>query len=410
MRWVAVAVLVTLAWCASADDLQRAQELAWAKQFAESEALYRRVLDVQPASPDAQLGLARVLLWQGRYAEALIFFDRLPGVDALEGRATAEYWSGDYRRAARDFEHVLKLEPGRELARRSLGEIASTAVPSQRVTVAGTSDDQPLDAIRTEVAATVYSDPQTRWTALLGRYDIDTPRHADGVYATIANETTVKKLTFSGSAGAFTFPDGVRGFIGHVAVRRESLGLRVERRPEVASAPSLSRHVASTSTTLRWSRDRPWMAAVELTDRRYSDDNRGYAAVGYALLPFRRQGWTLWSGASVAARDTRESRFTLDGTYDPYWTPDDLREGRIVLSLERALTRGTVKVHADGGYARDRGRAFDIPFARDYRPWRAGVTGDFRVAGDFRIEAGFERSTTIDYRVTSYHAALVRRR
>jgi tetratricopeptide (TPR) repeat protein len=410
MRWVAVAVLVTLACSVAADDLQRAQELAWAKQFVESEALYRRVLAATPSSREAQLGLARVLLWQARYAEAIAMFDRLDGVDALEGRATARYWRGDFRGAARDFERVLALDPRRELARRSLAEIASTAVPSQRLTVAATSDDQPLDAIRTELAATFFSDPQTRWTASIGRYAIDSTRDADGTYASVANETTVNTLTFSGSAGVFTFPDGDRGLIGHAGIRRGSLSLRVERQPEIASAPSVSTHVSSTSTTLRWSRDRDWIAVAEVSDRRYSDDNRGYAAVAYALVPLRRQGWTLWSGASVAGRDTEESRFTLEGRYDPYWTPDDLREARLVVSLERVLEQGSVKVHADGGYARDRGRAFDVPFPRRYRPWRAGVTGDIRLAGDFRIEAGFERSTTVDYRVTSFHAALVRRR
>jgi hypothetical protein len=320
-------------------------------------------------------------------------FARLDGVEAREGLATAEYWSGDYRAAARDFRRVLALDPQRELARQSLAEIMSTAVPSQRITIAGTHDDQPLDLIRNEVAATFFSDPQTRWTATLGRYAGD----ANGTYASVANQTTVKNLTIGGSLGLFTFPDGVRRPIGDALIRRGSLSLRVQRQPELASVPSLTKHVASTTTALRWDYDRNWLAAAEVSDRRYSDDNRGYAVIAYALVPLRRKGWTFWSGVSGAIKDTGESRFSDAGQYDPYWTPEDFREGRLVVGVERA----NVKLHADGGSARDRGRA--------YHPWRTGVSANFALAGDFRIEAGIERSSTIDYRVTSFHAALVRR-
>lgn len=406
---VAVAV-VAFAFAAAADDLHRAQELAWARQFAEAEAIYRNIQAAQPDSSEARLGLARVVMWQGRYREALALFAKLDGIEAIEGRATAQYWSGDLRAAAHGFRRVLELDRNRELARRSLAEIESTSVPSQRVTIVGSTDDQPLDAIRGETSGTFFSDVQTQWTATLGYYDADAERSARGEYASIANETTVRAFTFAGSLGVFTFPDGVRRPLGSASVRRRSLTLRIERQPELASAPSLTTHAASTTTTLRWDHNRNWSAAAELSHRRYSDHNRGSAAAAYVLVPVRRNHWTFWSGASVAARDTDESRFTLEGRYDPYWTPDDLREARAVLALERTLARGSVKLHADGGYARDRGRSLDLPFERSYRPWRAGISGDLALTRNLRVEAGIDRSATIDYRVTSFHASLVRRR
>jgi tetratricopeptide (TPR) repeat protein len=109
-------LLVCIALPLFADDLQRAQELAWAKRFAEAEAVYRRM----PASPAQKLGLARVVMWQGRYGEAIALFGQLDGIEALEGKATAQYWSGDWRSAARNFRRVLALDPDRELARTSL--------------------------------------------------------------------------------------------------------------------------------------------------------------------------------------------------------------------------------------------------------------------------------------------------
>jgi tetratricopeptide (TPR) repeat protein len=445
LRGVGVLVLLMSATVASADDLSRAEQLAWNKQFAEAEALYRML----PPSRRAQLGLARVVLWRGRYAEAVDRFNELlranaSDTDALEGRATAAYWSGDYRSAARDFRRVLELDAKREFARTSLSEIASTARPSQRIEFGGVRDDQPLDIKRAEVSATLFSDPLTRWTVVLGgaHFDGEVRGTRDAELFRVENETRWRDFTFGAAAGAF---DG--DFIGHAGVRWKQLALRIDRQAEVASATAIRNRAFSTTTTLRWSRERNWIAAIEGSHRAYSDDNSGYAVVAYAVAPVWESGgkpphstWTLWAGGSAAARDTDESRFnvtsvssTLEdgffryryrGEYDPYWTPDDLREARAVIALERSFSRGHVKLHADAGLARDRGRAFGpdtgsgpfppqiftFAFARDYNPYRFGVAADVALAHGFRIEAGAERSVTVDYRSTSFHAALVRRR
>ena len=423
---------------AETPSLQQANELAWSKRFAEAEALYRRI-----PTDAAKLGLARVVMWQGRYAEAIALFRQLEGVEALEGRATAEYWSGDYRAAARDFRRVLKLDGGRELARKSLAEIESTARSSQSVAVDGTSDDQPLDGLRAEAVATFFSDPLTRWDVAASHYRFDAERfdrEADGGSVTVTNETKIRMWTLGASLGVFTFPDGERRPVGGASARYRWFTLRVDRTPELASATSLRTHAASTTTALRWDYDRGWIAAAEVSHRRYSDGNEGRAAVAYAVVPWRRNAWTFWSGASFALRDTGESRFdvtaisaTLEGTafryryrgeYDPYWTPDDLAEARAVFAVERRFARGGVKLHGDGGYARDRGRAFGpdsgatpfppqtfaFAFDRSYRPWRAGIAADVSLTPELRFEARVERSATVDYRVTSFHAALVRRR
>jgi tetratricopeptide (TPR) repeat protein len=427
---------------ASPDDLRRAERLAWEKQFAQSEALYRRILADDPQSIEARLGLARVVMWQGRYAAAIDMFARLDGIDALEGRATAEYWSGDLRRAARHFRRVLALDANREFARRSLHEILSTATPSQRMTVQGAHDDQPYDALRSQIEARFFSDPQTRWGVIAGGYRLDADRigRANGQYVMLENETRLRALTFGGSFGIFTFPDGARRPIGSASIRYRTLSLRVEHREELASATSLRTHASSTTAALRWDYDRNLVAAAELSHRSYFDDNSARALVAYAVVPFKRNELTYWVGASATARDSDKSRFrmtaissTLDGTffryqyrgeYDPYWTPDDLFEARAVVAVERRFTRGGIKLHGDAGYARDRGRAFGpdvgpgpfpastftFAFDRTYRPWRAGLTGDLAIAPSLRVEAGIERGATVDYRSTTFHAALVRRR
>lgn len=445
MRGVAaVLVMLIAATAAFADDLGRAEQLAWDKKFAESEALYRAVLAKQP-SRRAQLGLARVVMWQARYAEAISRFDALlrtnaRDVDALEGRGTAAYWSGDYRSAQRDFRSVIALDAKREFARTSLSEIASTMRPEQRIVVGGARDDQPLDVNRGEVAATFYSDPLTRWTAAVGATHLRTERRGERTaeHVRIEGDTRWRGLALNASAGVF---DG--DFIGHALVGWKSLSLRVERREELASATGIRANAFSTTTTLRWSRERESLvAAAEASHRTYSDDNRGHALVAYAVAPLVRRGaWTVWGGASAAARDTEETRFhatavsaTRDpqnffrysyrGEYDPYWTPDDLVEARAVFAVERAIGSGSVKLHADAGAARDKGRSFGpdagsgpfppqvltFTFDRDYNPYRFGLAANVPLVQSWHLEAGVDRSVTVDYRSTSFHAALVRRR
>ena len=46
-------------------------------------------------------------------------------------------------------------------------------------------------------------------------------------------------MTFGGSAGLFTFPDGARRPIGSVMVRHRALTFRVDHREEIASATAL---------------------------------------------------------------------------------------------------------------------------------------------------------------------------
>jgi tetratricopeptide (TPR) repeat protein len=428
---------------AQQSDLERAQSLAWSKQFEEAEALYRTILARTPRNRAAQLGLAQVVLWRGRYAEAIERFNAIlreqpDNQDALEGRANAAYWRGDWRSAARDFRRV-----NRDGARRSLQEIEAATRPWQRADVAYVDDDQPLDHLRAETTAAFYSDPLTRWSASIGGYQLDAARRGEssGQYVAIENATSFVDVQAGARLGLFEFPDGVRRPIGSASVRYRDFTARIDRREELATATAIATHATSTTTTLQWRRERNWIAALEASHKRYFDDNSGTAAIAYAVAPvFKRGAWTLWTGASAAARDTDESRFIVSsvsstregnafryryrGEYAPYWTPDDLFEVRAVVALERRTDRGTIKLHADAGVARDRGRGFGpdlgstpfpspvfaFDFGRDYNPWRAGASADLRVTSQLRLEVGVERSVTIDYRSNSLHAALVRRR
>src|ERR1043166_5549542 len=90
------------------DELRSAERLAWQKRFAEAERQYREGLRRDPKSRAAALGLGQVLLWEQRYGDAAAVYrgllrDAPNDADARKGVATAEYWSGDFRAARRDY-------------------------------------------------------------------------------------------------------------------------------------------------------------------------------------------------------------------------------------------------------------------------------------------------------------------
>jgi tetratricopeptide (TPR) repeat protein len=60
----------------------RARLLAWTNRWNECEIEYRAVLQSAPHDTDILVGLADLLIWQGRRAEAIVYLDQASVVDA----------------------------------------------------------------------------------------------------------------------------------------------------------------------------------------------------------------------------------------------------------------------------------------------------------------------------------------
>ena len=60
----------------------RARLLAWTDRWNESEIEYQTVLQLAPHDTDILVGLADVLIWQGRPAEAITLLDQASALDA----------------------------------------------------------------------------------------------------------------------------------------------------------------------------------------------------------------------------------------------------------------------------------------------------------------------------------------
>ena len=362
-----------------ADDLRAARELLWQKHYAEAAAIYRNVLEKHPSN-----------------------------ADALAGLATAEYWSGDFRHARRDFEAVLRLRPNDAEARKAVSDIDAAAAPIVTSDANVTNDDQPMRRAVASASYIAFSDPLTKWTATAGTYAL--AAHSLGF-----GSATAPFASITGSAGLpaqhlrpsatlrfFRFPDGHAQLLGAVALAREwahaSLTLSVDRHEILYTASSLRAHPNETATSLAWSRttDANWSAA-SLRHVSYFDGNHGVAAEGYHLARVvAGKTSSVSAGGAFSYRDTDETRF-VNGRYDPYWTPEKLTDVRGIVAAVIGIRAASVYLHADAGVAHD------AELARSFHPWRASADVDLPLRGTFRATVGVERQATIFYRATTVH-------
>lgn len=448
------ALTVSAAGADNADLLSRAQSLAWTKHFESAARLYLQILRDTPTSRDAKLGLAWVRLWQGRYQEARVLFEQLLAkngrdTDAAEGAATAAYWSGDYRTAARELNAIAKAHPDRQAVRRMLNELRSASATTESFDVGLVDDDQPFRSTRSQARISTFTDPLTRWDVSAGAWSLNSDvggRHT-APFVVVQNETVFPalRLTITPSIGVLHLPYGTHAIGGASASLRmaphDSLAMSFVRREILSNATKLYPFVNVIS--VRWKRTEPWLGSAGVEQDRFSDRNSAKAADAYVLFPAGKiANWKLFAGASALARDTRDSRFYVSGitatrdpsgsffhysyrgAYDPYWTPQNLIEGRLILAIESQIGTATLRVQGDGGQAHDRAVGFwpdsgrtSFPssighstFDRSYSPRRIRFTSSMPVAHGMTLDVGYEHSVTSFYRANIIHASLARRR
>jgi len=371
-----------LAWCAVlwlAQVVEQARQLAWQKQFAAAEKLYRQALRTDPGSREARFGLAQVLLWEGRYGEARQLFKTVNGPDAAEGAATAAYWQGDFRTAAREFASM----PERDFARRSLADIRAASAGDLRLSFDGVDDNQPYRAWRSSATVSTFSDPLTRWDVTAGGYGVHNldrriSRNEPFISATNVLVLPWQRLTVTTTLGALKSPDATTKPIGELSISRKlsphaSATIAAQHRELLTNATAIDTHPSVTTLSVAWSRyvERGWIAGVEAGHNRYFDRNGGDYVQAYALWPvFKR----IRAGVSAAVRNTGETRFALDavsstvaqnfftysyrGSYRGYWTPIDFREARAIVSAAQSIGNAELKAQIEGGVAHDEARAF----------------------------------------------------
>lgn len=434
---------------AADDPYERAETLAAQRQFDEAERAYRAALATRPRDWRLRLGLARVILWDERYREAEKHFVRLVNERPREaapllGYAQAAYWSGDFRSAQRRYSRLLAAHPDHAEAKKALADLAIVSAPRYEVAANYRHDSQPYRFSTGRTIVSYFSDPLTRWDFRLGAGSVtggDTPIGSVG--AGVSAGIPALRLTAEGRVERFRFPDDEAEIIGSFSLTRRlparsAIVATVEKLPLLWTASAVTTHTTATQYTLGWRRDpdQRWVAAANAHRADYSDGNEGSGADAWLLAPlFSCPAVTIRGGLSAAWRDTEldrfrftnfsseriaanEYRYMFTGVYDPYWTPQDLQEGRLVVVADF----GRVKIHADGGLARDRAVGFGpeggstpaptfifpLTFERTFRPWRAGFEVTWPLAG-LELRARYRHDVTAFYRANEFETSLVGR-
>lgn len=442
-----LAVGVPVAAQAAEDPYHLPETLAAARRFDEAEAEYRRELRERPSDWRLRLGLARVILWDGRYREAdkafaALVAERPSDGDALLGYAQAAYWSGDFSRARQRYERLRDVDPGHAEAKKVLSDIALLSAPGYEVGATIRDDSQPYRVSMTRAKFSYFSTPLVRWDLIGGVGQVsDGESSMVSVGAGVSATFPRLRSTVEAKGEQFRFPDGFSATLGEAAVTRSlpgrsALVVSARRTALLGTAFSVDDHETVTRYSLSWRRDPEarWLAAVGAHSLHYSDGNRGSGADAWFVAPvFGRDSFMLRAGASAAWRDTELDRFrfttfrsdqerpgvwryTYTGVYDPYWTPHELKEGRVVMVAELTW----LKIHADAGYARDRALGFGPRTGttpnplfihpnmqeRSYRPWRAGAEITWPLPNRIELRARYLHEVTAFYRANEFEASL----
>jgi tetratricopeptide (TPR) repeat protein len=428
------------------------QTLAWNKEFAAAEGAYRAALIRWPDDHELRAGLAQTLLWSNRFREGERLFAALlaqrPDDNAvLLGAAQGAYWSGDYRSALRRFELLASRDQENAEATRALDELHALMRSPWEVRGVYSNDTQPLRRSGIFARAGFFSDPLTRWDVRASAGDMsDRPRRLRMWSVGASGTTTVPSIrtTFTAGVDRESFDDDTAEnlFNGGASWRMgaESVALTFDQFTLLGTASAIERRETASRLSLVFKHERAGGldAAVTAHALRYSDENEGAGADFYALYPvLARRGTTLHAGVSAAWRDSREDRFRFtsfrselrsdglfdyrfSGIYDPYWTPNDLREARLIASIQSSAGNARFRIQADGGFARERARGFGPAFdstpsptftfpimlARSYQPWRVSgeLTLPINPRFEFRVRA--RREATAFYNVNEFEASL----
>jgi hypothetical protein len=363
MTGAMIAILVLL--LQTAQVLDRVTELAQKNDLAGAERVALQAVQRAPRSRDAQLALARVYLWEGRYREAEKLFAAL-----------------------------VARNPKDNDARHGLEEIRAQSRPGYVIDAGFIDDDQPARLFMPSATVYGFFDPLTKWSLSGSAVRMNTDL-GDGDSETVRGDVSAMlprtRTTVAAGLGWTRFPDGASHVMPEAAIGRDKLSLSFDRRALLRSATAVHSHPFADVTTLRWTPN--LNASFSAAHFRFFDRNSGNSVDGYWLVPVR----SFLLGASAAYRDTKESRF-VNGSYDPYWTPIGEREGRAIA----ATTWKRLDLHVDAGIAYDR-------LTGTFHPWRAAVSTAFPLASGATLYVSAERSRTAFYTANEIHASLAGR-
>ena len=277
------------------------------------------------------------------------------------------YWQGDYTSAARHFENVLRMNPQNAAARRQLDEIRTVSAPWLRLGYQHDDDNQPLTRNTAQLEAGFFINPlwsigvrASGQTAASGNVQFDY-REGQAELAGYLPRARLDVRLAAGIAATASEPGLFSGYVGEPVGqleigRRIGGGLRisasVERELYTATAASLMNPVPLIRARARAQLDRRnWLGEGAVQQETYTDDNATLTTYAWLLAPLAvTSSMMLQAGYAFSWQDSRESRFTSQGIYDPYFTPENEISHSVAGSFV-AWRQNGARLQVNGSYA-----------------------------------------------------------
>lgn len=396
-----------------------AQTLYWDGRTERAVEEYRRALERLPGHAGLRLDFGRFLAENGRpdaarevlrpVARGAATRGASPGVvgDAHTWLGKLAYWEGELRPALQHLGAALRASPGKAEARRLYREIQAVLAPWLTLRAGYEHDSQPLDAGRGEaelgwrpapsVRIAVRERPAVLWTPERGT---DPAFETEGVLGLGRPGGPAGAELRAGRAERPSLDRG--GWIGGGAARLRFPGdveLKVEARrwQYRFTTTSLDTALFVESGAARLVREAPtgWAGEAGARLHRYPDGNRVRQAFVWLLAPVWSRGENAFRiGYAFQHADSERSTFVPEsagsgggapapgppsarGRYDPYYTPEEVRQHHAVAALKVAPSAAaTLSLDGSVGVvAREMApavdRAGDLVFSRrDFLPWR----------------------------------------
>lgn len=413
----------------------RARTLYWQGRVGAARREYRRALEGLPGEAALRVDYGRLLVETGRRQEARevlrpVLEEERPSreasveadVRALLGKMA--YWSGDYGGARGHLERALETDPGRSEARRILTEIQRMDAPWLSLGGTYRDDSQPLRERSLTLEAGV---PLSHRVALSLRAVPHQLAGSAGDWRGVPAATGGLRVDWPGplesrvEAGRLRHVSAARtGWIGQGELSARlgagfSLGAGGQRWNYRHTAGVLDTALFVESASVRLRRERPsgWGGQLGGRVERFPDGNRIRSGHLWLLAPVWSDGGDAFRlGYAFRAADSDESTFrpasssasasatgaasshrpgppfggstgstdatAADGTYSPYYTPEEVRSHSAVAALQvRAgpdvtmSADGAVGIHATERVPASGSSATALTWIRrDFRPWR----------------------------------------
>ncbi len=429
----------------------RARSLFWEGRHAAALREYERAVEALPDEPALRVDYGQVLAATGRRERARRVLEPVPqqARDARQPATEADartllgrlaYWSKDYGNARGHLERVLEIDPDRRQARRILTELQRMRAPWLAVGGEYRDDSQPLRgrSLNLEAGVPLSSRVALSLSAVPHQLAGD-----GGTWRDVRAGSGALRVDWPG-------PLETRleaGRIRHVAAHRGGWTGEGELSARLGSDFSAAataerwnyRHTSGVldtalfveSASARLRRDRPtgWGGRLGARVDRFPDGNRIRHGQLWALAPLWSEGDdAVRLGYAFRAADAERSTFqpasaspsgsgatlshrpgppfggdtsgggrtAAEGTYRPYYTPEDVRSHSAVAAVHVGVgdgvtlsSDGAVGIHATEQVPATGSSGGTMTYIeRDFRPWR--LRGRMRVEPGRRTELELE--------------------